>query len=81
MVMDIFLPQEVVIELDVGVAVLLQAGLGLPVAGGVGAGLDAAEVVGDAGSEVVDVVVLHRHHPVRGALATVQRITAKTLLL
>ena len=68
-------------EPDVSVAVPRQTSLTLPVTGGYGAGLDAAEVVGDAGSEVVDVVVLHRHHPVRGALATVQRITAKTLLL
>ena len=46
-------------EPDVSVAVPRQVSLTLPVTGGYGAGLDAAEVVGDAGTEVVDVVVIH----------------------
>ena len=59
-------------EPDVSVAVPRQATLTLPVTGGHGAGLDAAEVVGDAGPEVVDVVVLHCRHPVSGALLRAQ---------
>ena len=64
----LFLPDKVVVQPDVSVAILLQPRLALPVTGGHGARLDAAEVVGDAGPEVVDVVVLHRHHPVSVAL-------------
>ena len=64
----LFLPDKVVVQPDVSVAIPLQPRLALAVTGGNGAGLDAAEVVGDAGPEVVDVVVLHRHHPVSVAL-------------
>ena len=64
----LFLPDKVVVQPDVSVAIPLQPRLALAVTRGHGAGLDAAEVVGDAGPEVVDVVVLHRHHPVSVAL-------------
>ena len=70
----VFLPEKVVVEPDVSVTIPLQPRLALPVTGGHGARLDAAEVIGDAGSKVMDVVVLHRHYPVRVALLRVKLI-------
>ena len=61
-------PHQVVVEADVAVAPLLEPRLVLVVAVVLVAGLDAAEVVGDADTEVVDVVVLHIGHVVRVAL-------------
>ena len=86
----VFLPEKVVVEPDVSVTIPLQPRLALPVTGGHGAGLDAAEVAEkyfspgsvkifqlyyilcDPSPEVVDVVVLHRHHPVSVALLRVK---------
>ena len=85
----VFLPEKVVVKPDVSVTIPLQPRLALPVTGGHGAGLDAAEVAekyfspgsvkifqlyipGDPSPEVVDVVVLHRHHPVSVALLRVK---------
>ena len=61
-------PEDVVVEPDVGVAVLLQPRLVLVVAVRRRAGLDGPEVAGDPSAEVVDVVKLNIHHPVSVSL-------------
>ena len=56
-------PHQVVVDADVGEAALLQPRLGAAIAlRALGASLDTAEVVGDADTEVVDIVVLYVDH-------------------